>query len=82
MAKGFGLTLIPESITRTLQFDGTAYRPLADAPDAIVDLCCLYRASDQSPLLRAFLEVVRHFREQHPPSQVGWQEFGQGSTRA
>ncbi len=79
VAKGFGLTLIPESITKTLHFEGTACRPLADAPDAIVDLCCLYRASDQSPLLQSFLDVVRHYREMHPPSLVGWQEFGQGS---
>jgi hypothetical protein len=39
------------------------YRPLADAPQATIDLSCLYRATDPSPLLRSFLGIVREYRE-------------------
>lgn len=62
VARGFGITLVPESALTPLRFEGTVSRPLADAPQAVVDLSCLYRASDQSPLLKAFLEVVRAYR--------------------
>ena len=65
VARGFGITLIPESAASAIAFDGTVYRPLADAPQAVVDLSVLYRASDQSPLLKAFLAVVREYRAEH-----------------
>lgn len=61
VASGFGVSLIPESAT-TVQMPGVVYRPLLDAPEAFVDLSCFYRASDQSPLLKSFLAVVREFR--------------------
>lgn len=62
VASGFGVTLIPESVAAALRVQGTTYRPLADAPQAVVDLSCLYRTSDQSPLLKLFLAVVRDHR--------------------
>lgn len=62
VARGFGVTLIPESAANAITFDGTVYRPLADAPQATVDLSVLYRATDQSPLLKAFLSIVREYR--------------------
>jgi DNA-binding transcriptional LysR family regulator len=65
VARGFGITLIPESAATSLQVRGTTFRPLADAPQAVVDLSCLYRASDQSPLLKSFLAVVREHRAAH-----------------
>lgn len=67
VARGFGITLIPESAAKALKFEGTVYRPFADAPEAVVDLRCLYRASDQSPLLKSFLAVVRDYRKAQPP---------------
>lgn len=62
VARGFGITLIPESAAIAVRVEGTTYRPLADAPQAVIDLSCLYRASDQSPLLQSFLTVVRDYR--------------------
>ena len=38
VARGFGVTLIPESAVRTVSVVGTVYRPLARAPEATVDL--------------------------------------------
>lgn len=67
VARGFGVTLIPESAAKAVRVQGTVFRPLADAPEATVDLSCLYRASDQSPLLQSFLAVVREFRQDQPP---------------
>lgn len=42
---------------------GTTVRPLADVPKAMIDLSCLYRVTDKSPLLKAFLGVIRENRE-------------------
>lgn len=64
VASGFGICVVPESAA-TLKFPGVAYRPIADAPaNASVDLSCIYRADDNSPLLRVFLETLREFRQQ------------------
>ncbi|WP_068804303.1 LysR substrate-binding domain-containing protein [Thauera phenolivorans] len=63
VASGFGVCLVPESAT-TLQIPGVLYRPFVDAPSqAFVDLSCVFRVDDQSPILRAFLDTVRAFRE-------------------
>ncbi len=62
VANGFGVTLAPESTCKSLHLDGTTIRVLSDAPNAFVDLSCLYRASDQSPLLQSFLSLVREYR--------------------
>ncbi|MES2258002.1 MAG: LysR family transcriptional regulator [Pseudomonadota bacterium] len=62
VARGFGITLVPESAATSLKIAGTVYRPFLDAPQATVDLSVLYRATDQSPLLKSFLAVVREYR--------------------
>lgn len=62
VASGFGICLVPESAT-TLKLPGVVYVPLKNAPHATVDLSCVYRRDDQSPILKAFLEVVRSFEE-------------------
>lgn len=69
VARGFGITLVPESVVRSLTVHGTTFRPLADAPQAVIDLSCLYRATDQSPLLMAFLAVVREYRNASAQSE-------------
>jgi DNA-binding transcriptional LysR family regulator len=66
VARGFGITVIPESAASSFRFAGTVYLPFADAPQAVVDISCLYRASDQSPLLHSFLTVVREYRKSAP----------------
>ena len=62
VAAGFGITLVTESAI-TLQFPGVVYRPFHDIESATVDLSCLYRKDDQSPVLQAFLEVIRTYRQ-------------------
>ncbi|MBL8488235.1 MAG: LysR family transcriptional regulator [Rhodocyclaceae bacterium] len=61
VASGFGVCVVPESATR-MTLPGVVYRPLKRNPPPRVDLSCLYRAGDDSPILRAFLDVARRFR--------------------
>lgn len=62
VAGGFGLSVVAESAT-SLQLPGVVYRPFADAPDANLDLSCIYRKDDASTLLHAFLGVIRGYRD-------------------
>ncbi len=63
VASNFGVCLVPESAT-VLALSGVVYRPVTDLPEnAGVDLNCIYRSDDPSPLLRSFLDTVRGFRK-------------------
>lgn len=55
---GFGLCLVPESAT-ALQIPNVVYRPIKKTPAPTVDLSCLYRKDDQSPILHGFLKMAR-----------------------
>ncbi|HEY0287193.1 MAG TPA: LysR substrate-binding domain-containing protein [Pseudomonas sp.] len=62
VASNFGVCLVPESAS-VLTLPGVVYRALSDAPDnAQIDLSCIYRADDCSPILNSFLNIVRDFR--------------------
>lgn len=64
VAGGFGVCLVPDSAT-TLQFPGVVYRQLAaPPPNFFVDLSCIYRKDDQSPILAAFLDTAERYREE------------------
>ncbi|MDR2013368.1 MAG: LysR family transcriptional regulator [Rhodanobacter sp.] len=65
VARGFGVTLTPLSVTKSMTFTGILFKPLTDAPDATIDVSVLYRITDQSPLLKSFLGVVREYRASH-----------------
>lgn len=63
VASGFGVCLVPNSAT-TLQFPGVVYRQLLEPPnDFFVDLSCIYRKDDKSPLLQSFLDIVDEAKE-------------------
>jgi DNA-binding transcriptional LysR family regulator len=59
---GFGLALVPASAAN-LQLPHVVYRALRKTPCPTVDLSCVYRKDDASPLLRAFLEIIRSHRD-------------------
>jgi len=64
VAGGFGVCLVPDSAT-TLQFPGVVYRRITDTPpNFYVDLSCIYRKDDQSPILAAFLDTAERYREE------------------
>lgn len=57
-AGGFGVCLIPESATN-LSLPGVVYKKIIDLPaSAGIDLSCIFRTDDHSPILRAFLGIV------------------------
>lgn len=61
VASGFGICIVPESATN-MKLPGVVYRPLLRSPPPEVDLSCIYRVNDDSPVLRLFLEIARKFR--------------------
>ncbi|MBB1486968.1 LysR substrate-binding domain-containing protein [Oceanospirillum sediminis] len=70
VASGFGSCIVPESAT-VLSLPGVIYKPFINAPDeSSVDLSCIYRKGDNSPLLKAFLKIVIHYRMQNSKQVV------------
>ncbi len=61
VASGFGICIVPESV-KYFRADGVAYVPLQETPPVLLDLSCLFRVNDDSPLLREFLQVLADFR--------------------
>jgi len=57
---GFGITVAPDG-ARNLRLPGISFAPLERNRDTTVDLSCLYRKSDDSAVLAAFLKVVRAY---------------------
>ncbi|WP_370452180.1 LysR substrate-binding domain-containing protein [Dechloromonas sp. CZR5] len=64
VAGGFGISVVPESVI-TFKPPGIVYLPFDDWLTGKVDLSCIYRKDDESPILKAFLIAVNKFREQH-----------------
>lgn len=62
VAAGFGACLVPESVTY-VRLPGVTYLPLTKVPAGVVDLNCVYRRDDVSPVTRAFLQVLRDFTQ-------------------
>jgi len=60
VASGFGLAITTQSATN-LRLPGVAFRPLSSRHLRDVELSCLYRRGDTSPVLAAFLDVVHGF---------------------
>ena len=58
VATGFGICLVPHSAT-ALAVPGVTYRPLHHPTHSHVDLCCIYRADDDSEILQALLRSMR-----------------------
>ena len=65
VSEGFGISFAPPSI-QTLQIPNVVFRPYSGGPRIPFDVQCMYRKSDNAPLLHALLETVRAFNEAHP----------------
>jgi DNA-binding transcriptional LysR family regulator len=68
VAGGFGLCVTVESST-SLRLPGVAWRPLDNEVLRDIELACLYRKGDASPVLAAFLDVVHTFAKQRRTHQ-------------
>lgn len=64
VAGGFGLCVTTAS-SASLNLPGVTYRPLRCDTLSDIELSCLYRKGDPSPILAAFLRVVREFSAEH-----------------
>ena len=64
VAGGFGSALVPESVLN-LQLPDVVFRPLVSEVEAMIDLHCVYRKDEQSPLLASLLECIHSYREQN-----------------
>lgn len=62
---GMGLSIVPRAATN-LRLPGVIYRQLACRRPSQIELVCLYRRGDQSPVLQGFLQILRAFRENQP----------------
>ena len=58
VATGGAVCLVPQSATG-LTIPGITYRPLQRNPHSDVDLCCIYRADDDSVILKTLLDSMR-----------------------
>ncbi|MDO9315081.1 MAG: LysR family transcriptional regulator [Burkholderiaceae bacterium] len=65
VSSGFGLCITTASAA-SLQLPHVEYRPLKSRLLHDIDLSCLYRRDDASPILREFLEVVGRFNDAPP----------------
>jgi DNA-binding transcriptional LysR family regulator len=70
VSSGFGLCVMPESAS-SLTLPQVVFRPLTQ-PHPTIDLDCLYLTDSDSPILSAFLEIVRSFRNERdlPPTTL------------
>jgi len=66
VASGFGLCITTQSASN-LRLPGVVFRPLDCAHLRDVELSCLYRRGDSSPILAAFLKVVHGFAASPEP---------------
>ena len=65
IAGGMGVSILPSSL-RSLQRSGVVYRPLK-APAPTTDMAVIWRPADESPTLRAFLEIIWEVAEIRVP---------------
>jgi DNA-binding transcriptional LysR family regulator len=64
VASGFGACIVPQSATY-FKASGVVYLPLKESPPIRLDVSCLYRQDDPSPILHEFLAVLEEFRAEH-----------------
>jgi DNA-binding transcriptional LysR family regulator len=68
VSTGFGAAITTQSATN-LRLPGVVFRPLHSTLLKKLELSCLYRSGDGSPVLKAFLDVVHEFArdtQSHP----------------
>jgi len=61
VASGFGVCIVTEA-AQALRLPGVVYVPLSNTPPgSSVDLSCIYREDDRSPILESFLGTIREY---------------------
>ncbi|MEZ5226276.1 MAG: LysR family transcriptional regulator [Acidimicrobiales bacterium] len=71
VATGAGVCFVTGSATN-LHLPGVVYRPLVEASRSEIELCCIYRSDDPSPLLARLVDSLREAATEHfPESALG-----------
>jgi DNA-binding transcriptional LysR family regulator len=65
VASGFGICVTPQAAS-SLKLPGVVYRQIKAEQPPSIELACLYRQDDQSPILAAFLDIVRKLLPDNP----------------
>lgn len=65
VASGFGICVVPEAAS-SLRLPGVVYRSIKKDPPPSIELACLYRRDDTSPILNSFLDIVRCYQPSKP----------------
>lgn len=58
VASGFGVCVTPQAASN-LNLPGVVYRRVEADPPPTIELACLYRRDDESPILHAILDITR-----------------------
>ncbi len=61
VAAGFGACLVPESASY-VKLPGVVFRPIGHASNRLLDVNCIFRRGDKSPVTAAFLRAIRDSR--------------------
>ena len=64
VSSGFGACIAPESASR-VGLPNVLYRTIDVNPQPTVELACLYRRGDDSPILHNFLDIIRQYKHTH-----------------
>lgn len=64
VSSGFGACIAPESASR-VGLPNVLYRTIDVNPQPTVELACLYRRGDDSPILHNFLDLIRQYKHTH-----------------
>lgn len=67
VAAGFGVCLVPQSATH-LRLDGVVYRKIQRTPPPMIELHCIHRQDETSPLVKAFVGELK--RPRHRPARL------------
>jgi DNA-binding transcriptional LysR family regulator len=62
VALGMGLAVVPESLCRSLNLAGLAYRPLRGTP-ILADIAAAFRRGEAAPVTRALIRHIRQMAE-------------------
>lgn len=65
VAGGFGSALVPQSVLN-LKLPDVVFRPLVSEVESMIDLHCIYRKEDESPLLASLLQCIHSARDENP----------------
>lgn len=61
VSSGFGVCIAPESASR-VGLPNVLYRTIDTHPQPTVELACLYRRGNDSPILHNFLDIIRQYK--------------------